>query len=216
MTTTEHVKRYLLLTLGIFLIGLGIAFAKHSEIGISPVSSVANVLSLRFPRLTVGNWITVWNCTLILCQILLLRRAWRPVQFLQIVISLFLGVCTDFWVWVISPLPRDPYLWRLFLVVLGDVVLSFGVTLTVIADKVMNVGEAFVAVLAKQTGHEFSNVKLVFDISCVTLAVVLSLVFFRSLSGTREGTLIAAVLTGVMVKIFTPLLKPPLERWLKQ
>lgn len=47
-------------------------------------------------------------------------------------------------------------------------------------------------------------------------AVVLSLCFFHGkIVGTREGTVLAALLTGTTVKLFTRPLKAPLERLLK-
>ena len=47
------------------------------------------------------------------------------------------------------------------------------------------------------------NVKIAFDISCVLLAILLSLVLFDfTIVGTREGTIIAAVCTGMVVKFF--------------
>lgn len=57
--------------------------------------------------------------------------------------------------------------------------------------------------------------KVVFDISCVIVAVVLSLIFFDfHVMGTREGTIIAAVLTGFVVKFWNKLVRKPLEKLL--
>ena len=49
--------------------------------------------------------------------------------------------------------------------------------------------------------------------TAVPLAVVLSLLLFDgSIQGTREGTLIAAIGSGLAVKFFKPLLTPRLNR----
>lgn len=72
----------------------------------------------------------------------------------------------------------------------------------------MNSGEAFVKAVSDSANRNFGNVKIVFDISCVIVAVVLSLVFFDfKIVGTREGTVIAAYCTGMVVKLFSKLLK---------
>ena len=61
-----------------------------------------------------------------------------------------------------------------------------------VANVVMNSGEAFVKAVSDTVHKEFGSVKVVFDISCVIVAVVLSLVFFDfHVMGTREGTIIA-------------------------
>ena len=84
-----------------------------------------------------------------------------------------------------------------------------------VADVVMNSGEAFVKSVSDTVHKEFGSVKVVFDISCVIVAVVLSLIFFDfHVMGTREGTIIAAVLTGFGVKFWNKLVRKPLEKLL--
>ena len=84
-----------------------------------------------------------------------------------------------------------------------------------VADVVMNSGEAFVKSVSDTVHKEFGSVKGVFDISCVIVAVVLSLIFFDfHVMGTREGTIIAAVLTGFVVKFWNKLVRKPLEKLL--
>ena len=62
-----------------------------------------------------------------------------------------------------------------------------------VANVVMNSGEAFVKAVSDTVHKEFGSVKVVFDISCVIVAVVLSLIFFDfHVMGAREGTIIAA------------------------
>ena len=84
-----------------------------------------------------------------------------------------------------------------------------------VANVVMNSGEAFVKAVSDEVHKEFGWVKIVFDISCVIVAVVLSLIFFDfHVMGTREGTIIAAVLTGFVVKFWNKLVRKPLEKLL--
>lgn len=216
MTKKETALRYLLLVIGVFFIGLGIALAKRSDLGISPVSSVANVLSIRFPFFTVGTWLMLWNCLMIMIQLAILRRAFKPIQFLQFPISLLLGVFTDLCVAFVAVIPAEVYVVRLALVLGGVFVLAFGISLMLISDTVMNVGEALVDVLAKLIHKPFGSVKVVFDITCVALSVVLSLWFFDfTVVGTREGTIITACCTGLVVKWLTVRIKEPVLRLIK-
>lgn len=211
MSKREKFLRYLLLIIGVFFISLGIAVAKHSDLGISPISSVANVLSIKFPALTVGTWLMFTNCFMILAQIIILKRNFKPVQFLQFPISLLLGLFTDLNLAVVSYIPADIYIVRLLLVFVSVVILAFGITLTIISDTVMNVGEALVDVISKVLNKNFGSVKVIFDISYVTLSVILSLVFFDfKIVGTREGTIITATLTGFVIKWLTKRLKSPI------
>lgn len=209
----ETVKRYVLFVFCLFFIGIGVALTKHGGLGVSPISSVANVVSIKFDFLSFGTWLIISNCVLLLGQIILLRRNFKPFQLLQIPLSFLFGYFTDFGLWLVSDIPNDKYVVQLLLVMCGIVVLGFGITLGVIADVILNSGEAFVKALADVTKKDFGNTKIVFDISWVLLSVVLSLVFFDGkLVGTREGTVISAVLVGVTVKLFRSLLQKPLTK----
>lgn len=213
MTAKETVKRYILFIFCLFFMGLGVALTKHGELGVSPISSVANVLSIKFISLSFGMWLTITNCILLLGQIVLLRRNFKLIQLLQVPLSFLFGYFTDFGMFLVSSIPNDVYIVRLLLVLGGIVVLAFGISLGVIADVILNSGEAFVKALADVTHKDFGNMKVVFDVSWVALSIVLSLVLFSgSLVGVREGTVISALLVGVVVKFFTSKLKNPLTK----
>ena len=216
MTKTEIAKRYALFIVGLFFSAMGVALTKRGELGISPISSVANVMNARFDAVSIGTWLIVWNCLLILGQVLILRKQFRIVQLLQIPLSFLFGWFTDFGVWAVGRIPVPNYPVRIVLVLLGTAVLGFGIALAVIANVILNSGEAFVKAIADTAHKPFGNVKICFDIACVLTAVVLSLCFFHGkIVGTREGTVLAALLTGTTVKLFTRPLKAPLERLLK-
>ena len=212
MTKTETVKRYILLVISLFFSALGVAVTKYGELGVSPISPVANVLSYKFSSLSLGMWLIIWNCILIVGQVIILRKNFKMIQLLQIPVSFLFGYFTDFGSWLVSFIPADSYAARLVMVFLGVVILGFGISLSVIANVVMNSGEAFVKAISDVSNKNFGNIKIAFDISCVAAAVILSLLFFNfKIVGTREGTVISAVFTGMVVKFFVKRLKAPLE-----
>lgn len=197
------VKEYALFLFGLFISGVGVAITKKGELGVSPVSSVANILSIYIPRLSLGNWLIIWNCVLIVGQIIILNKKFQIYQLLQIPLSFLFGYFTDFGSWMMSFVSADAYVFRLLCVIVGTIVLAFGISITVSVNIIMNSGEAFVKAVSDTISKEFGSVKIVFDISCVTIAVILSLIFFKGkIVGTREGTLIAAIFTGICVKFF--------------
>ena len=217
MSKAEIAKRYVLFVISLFFSALGIAFSKHGELGISPISSVANVLGEKFTFLSVGTWLVIWNCVLIAGQIVILRKDFKPIQLLQVPLSFLFGWFTDLGLLIVSFIPANTYPLRLAMVFIGIVILGFGISLAVIANVIMNSGEAFVKAVSDKSKKEFGNVKIAFDIFCVILALVLSLLFFDfTVVGIREGTVIAAVLTGFVVKLFTKLLQKPLDKILSQ
>jgi len=216
MKRKELVKRYSLFIISLWFSALGVAITKCGSLGVSCISSVPNVLSLRFTALTIGGWTFVWNTLLVICQILLLRKNFQKIQLLQIPLSFLFGWFTDVAMLLAVRIPVNSYPMQLFMVVLGVAILAFGITLGVIANVVLNAGEGIVKALADVSGKEFGFVKVRFDVVCVILSRVISLATFGGkIIGVREGTLIAAFLNGTMVKWYSRRLKEPLDRVLR-
>lgn len=213
MSKKETAKRYVLFVISLFISALGVAFTKHGELGVSPISSVANVMSVKLDFFSLGIWLIIWNCVLILGQILILRKKFKPIQLLQIPLSFLFGYFTDFGLWLVGFIPAESYIMRLVMVFIGIVILGFGVSLSVSANVIMNSGEAFVKAISDTTNKNFGKVKIAFDVSCVVLALILSLLFFDfTIVGTREGTIISALCTGLVVKLFRKLTAEPVNR----
>lgn len=216
MKRKELVKRYSLFIISLWFSALGVAITKCGSLGVSCISSVPNVLSLRFTALTIGGWTFVWNTLLVICQIGLLRKNFQKIQLLQIPLSFLFGWFTDLAMLLAVRIPVNSYPMQLFMVVLGVAILAFGITLGVIANVVLNAGEGIVKALADVSGKEFGFVKVRFDVVCVILSLVISLATFGGkIIGVREGTLIAAFLNGTMVKWYSRRLKEPLDRVLR-
>ncbi len=216
MTKKEIAKRYILFIISLFFSGLGVAFTKSGGLGVSPISSLANVLSIRFENISIGLWLVLTNFILVMAQLVILRKDFKPVQLLQIPLSALFGYFTDFGMLIAGLVPVNSYIMQLVMVIIGTTILGFGISLAVIADVIMNAGEAFVRVVAGKTNKSFGIVKMIFDVCYVTMSAIVALVLFGgSVHGIREGTLIAAVLTGFMVKLFIKPLMAPVSKLLK-
>lgn len=216
-TLTEWIKRYALCVIGLFITALGVAFTRVADLGVSQVSSVANVLSCKFDFFTLGNWLICWNCLLIVLQILILRRKFQIRQlFLQLIFSFMFGYFTDFGVWLFGALKPESYIIKIIVVLAGAAIVAFGIAFNVIAEAVMNCGEAFVKAITDTIHKNFGHIKIAFDVSCVVATVILSLCLFNGqLVGVREGTVIAAVITGFIINFFVRLMKPGLMKFIK-
>lgn len=192
----------MLLIFGLFLSSLGVALLKKAALGVSPISSAANIVSIAVPDLSLGTWLIIWNCVLILGQLLILRRDFRVVELLQLPLSVLFGLFTDLSMNILDFVEPGGYIECFVLVVLGTATMALGISLTVIADVIMNSGEALVKAVSDKTGKAFGSMKIAFDACCVALAVTLSFILCGEILEVREGTLIAALLTGVFVNLF--------------
>ncbi len=215
MGKKEFIKRLILFTIGLFFSGLGIAFSKQADLGISTVSSVANVLSIKFDFISFGMWSTISNCAFVLGQIIILRKNFKLFQLMQIPMSFLFGIFTDIGLYIVSFIPTPNYAVRMALTIAGIFILAFGIALAVVANVLFNSGEGLVKAISDVSGKDFGKVKVWFDITCVATAAVLSLIFFGEIVGIREGTLLAAVSTGFIVNFFTKYISKPLNKVLK-
>ncbi len=203
MPWREKVVRYIFFLISLFFCGLAVALNAHSMLGVSPISSVAYVIALKVPSVSMGTWLFIWNMVMLLIQLVLLRREFPPVYFMQIPLSLIFGVFTDLGSLICAGFSTDTYFLRLLCAVLGVVVMAFGISIAVTANVVYNSGEAVVKVMSDKMGRPFGHVKIGFDVSCVLLSVVMSLAFFHlQIVSVREGTLISAVFCGVFITLF--------------
>ncbi len=213
MSKKEKVKRYVLFIISLFFSALGVAITKHGALGVSPISSVANVFSIKFTTISLGTWLILWNCILIIGQIIILRKDFKIIQLLQIPLSFLFGYFTDFGMWCVSPIVVNSYSVQILFVLIGVIVLGFGISLSVIANVIMNSGEAFVKAISDKSGKNFGNIKIGFDICNVILSLILSMLLFKgTIIGTREGTMITAVFTGIVVKFFIKILNSPFQK----
>ena len=101
MSNTELFKRYLLFIISLFCTAMGVSLAVKGGLGTSPISSVAYALSLNTP-ISLGYLLFIWNMTLLLLQIIILRKDFQKIQLMQIPLSLIFGWFTDFSKYIIS------------------------------------------------------------------------------------------------------------------
>ena len=186
----NKVKRYLIFFIGLFVNSLGVSLITKANLGTSPISSIPYVLSLNF-SFTLGNFTIFFSIFLIFLQLCILRKNFKLEHLLQIPISILFGYFIDF-----------TYVMKFVYLLIGCLILGFGVYLEVLANVAMLPGESFVRAIVKTWNREFGSTKVMFDVSMAVIAAVLSFVFAYHLDGVREGTIIAALLVGFIARFF--------------
>lgn len=197
----NKLKRYLLFLVGLFINALGVSLVTKASLGTSPISSIPYVLSLNFP-LTLGNFTIIFSIVLIVLQILILRKNFKLENVLQIPVSIAFGYFIDLTMAMFFWVNPQNYVVKLVALLAGCIVLGFGVYMEVLADVVMLPGESFVRAIVQTWNTNFGTTKIVFDSSMTIIAGVLSFLFFGTLNGVREGTIIAALLVGFIARLF--------------
>lgn len=194
-------RRYIVFVFGLFISSLGVAFVTKASLGTSPISSIPYVLSLKFSP-SLGVFTIYFSLFLILLQIIILGKKFKKIDLLQIPVSILFGYFIDISMFLLTWVNSDIYVVKVLYLLIGCVILGFGVYLEVIADVLMLPGESFVRSLTIRFGVDFGITKVCFDASMTVTAGVISYVLFSTINGVREGTIVAALIVGLIAKFF--------------
>ena len=195
------VKRYGWFLAGLVANSFGIALITKAALGTSPISSLPYVLSFRFP-FTLGQFSFALNMAFILLQAALLKKAFRPVQYLLIVVNLVFSGAIDVSMALLAWLNPQNLLFQLFFLVLGCAVLALGISVEVAPGVLTVPGEGMVKAISIVSGRRFGSVKVIFDVTLIAMATALSFLFFGRLQGLGLGTLVSALAVGKFVNFF--------------
>ncbi len=190
----------------VVIMAFGVILSTKAVLGTSPISSIPFVLTLG-TSISIGLTTILVNTVMIVLGIIIMGRMYKPVYLTQIVMLVIFSIFCDVFASLFNDLTVSGYVFQWGMVVLAAFTLSIGISLELAANLTMMPGEYLVSFIAIRTGIEFGKVKVMFDVSMITIAILLSLWYFGELNGVREGTVFAAVTVGMIVRVFTCLLK---------
>ena len=196
---------------GIWIMTIGIAFTVHAELGTTPISTGPAAIAAATP-LSFGVITILMSFIFVLAQVLLLRRRFFVFQYWQLLVSFVFGGLCDVSLQMTAGLQPTNYVVQWGFVLVGTVLVAFGVFLQILPRILYSPGEGIVAALVIVTGWRFGTVKQFFDWSLVVIAVVIGLLLVGELTGVREGTVFAAFAVGGLVKIFQRIYEASLRR----
>lgn len=200
---TETAGRYGLFLIGLFIASLGVAFSTKAGLGTSPVASVPYSVSLVSPLLSFGGWLNLLSLVQVMVQVAVLKGKCNYLEIaVQTVLAFVYGYLTDFSCGLIRDIAVTGYPMQFLFMLLGCVILAFGIWVQFKGGAAMLPGEAMNRAVSKVTGRKYENVKIAFDVFYIAAAAVICLVFLGGLKGVREGSVIAALAVGSIIKLF--------------
>lgn len=198
---SRQIERLVWFSAGILINSFGIVLITKGALGTSQISSIPYVLSLQLPSISFGMFSFIMNMVYIVLQALLLRRQFKPIQLLQIVVNVVFSASIDVFMAMLSFYAPQQLFTRVLSAVAGCIVLAFGISIEVAPDLIMVPGEGIVAAISKVSGRRFGSVKVVFDVTLILIAALLSWLFFGNIVGVGVGTLLSAVSVGQFVNL---------------
>lgn len=211
-TIKKIIQQYTLFLIGLFIASLGVAFSTKAGLGTSPVASLPYSVSLVNGLFSFGGWLNVLSVIQISIQVMLLRRKCKPVEIaIQTILAFVYGYLTNLSCWLIRDIPVNSYLEQLLYLTISCFVLAFGIWMQFRGKVAMLPGEAMNRAISEVTGKRYENIKIFFDIFYIVVSAVICLVFLGELKGVREGSIIAAVAVGLIIKLYNKIFEKKLK-----
>ena len=195
------VKRILLFILGLFIMAFGVSFSIVSTLGTTPISSIAYALVL-ITNIDIGITTFVFNAALIFLQFLILRSGFHKKRLLQLINCIVFSYFNTLALAVVSQIPFDGsvLMMAVFLIV-SIFLIAFGIFVYMPANIAPLPGEGCVEAIAIVTDWRFSTVKILFDASMVTTALIMCWLWYASPFGAVNiGTIISAFMVGFTLR----------------
>ena len=203
MEKESLIKRYVVFIAGLYFLAMGISLIVHSSLGTTPISSMNYVLSIN-TSLSLGTWTFIVNLLMIIIQLWLASGKYGTRKdtieiLLQIPFSFIFSAFIDLNMILIHNLVPSNYGMAVGILLAGCIIQSIGVVLEIKPKAAMMSAEGLVKYIARRCYKKFGNVKVYVDITLVSLAILISLAFTMRIEGVREGSVIAACITGYIV-----------------
>ena len=211
----KRIYRFLIYIIGMLLLALGITLNTRTNLGVSPLISVAFCVS-KLTNVNIGNMTFLWYVVFVVVEIVchIIMKSYKSIiaDILQIPISIvftrFMNLFT-----VVIPDMTGSIIGRLGALVIAIVLTGMGIVLTLNVRLIPNPGDGIVQALADLFHAKISTVKNVLDTICVTISIVLGVVFAGKIIGIGIGTVLAVIFVGRVVAVGNHLLKETIIRY---
>jgi uncharacterized membrane protein YczE len=161
-------KRYVTFLLGILILTLGVSLTVKSGIGAGSYDSINFALS---DLLRVSVSLTISATSLLMVFLAAFVRRSFP-RFITFVTSVIMGTSTDMWVQIIKNLNPETLLIKMFIFVIGMLLMCIGLAVYLVPKLPANPADDFMVALTER-GFSIRKAKLSIDITCIIIAFIL-------------------------------------------
>jgi len=190
----------------------GVALGLKTAVGVGAWDAFSQSSSY-VTNIKVGTFSMIMNLSCIALQLILLKRNFKPVAFLQIGMTFVLGFMVNLMYYdVFSMITFSSYGLRLFLYVASILLIVFAISMIMSIDFLSFPLEAACLVVAEKTKFSFGMIRQFVDVACIVGALSLSTLFNTPLT-VREGTIIGMILFAPLLAYLIPKVKPFIKKF---
>ncbi|MEE1228437.1 MAG: DUF6198 family protein [Lachnospiraceae bacterium] len=210
MTKKNWFFRIFFYILSLLCLALGIILNTKTELGVSPIISVAystsEVLHLNFGNVTFALY-----AIFVVVELIIRGKNRRYTDLLQLPLSLVFTRVMNFYNDYI-PIHLHSFPAKFLLLLLAIVLTGIGAAMSVNMKLVPNPGDGIVNAIAEVTGKTMGITKNMFDALNISITFMIGLVSGHFLLGIGVGTVVAVLGVGRVVAVFNYLCKKPMAK----
>lgn len=196
-STLPVLRGELALQVVVIINSLGVVLMLHSGSGISAISSVPYAFSEVFPALSLGTWTYIFQGALVL-TLMILRRKFVPSYLFSFVVGFaFSEMLNVHKLWVDTLPTSVPE--RILYFVISYILLCIGIALSNRCGLPIIPTDLFPRELADITKIRYSRIKVSYDVICLAITGVMTVLLLGHLDGLGIGTILAAFTMGKVI-----------------
>ena len=192
---------------GLLLTALGTSLMTQADFGLSMIVAPSYLIHAKvsewLPFYSFGMSGYVFQGFLVILTAIIMRR-FRLSYLFSFVTAFIFGNILDLVLIPASYIPADNIAVRIVLMVVGLVIVTAGVSMLFNTYISPEAYELLVKEVSRKTGIDTGKMKIIYDMSSLLLALVLSMVFFGfpNFVGIGIGTIVSAVFNGILISGF--------------
>ncbi len=184
--------------LGIFLVGFGIPLMIKADLGITVVTSFPYALYEVFGLFSVGMWVTIYQCVILLLAVIILKR-FTVSMLASFITAYLLGLTIDLMTLALQGLTFDSFVIKMLIVIAGSCLIGIGAGTLIFSAYPPVPDLVFIRDIAKAKNIGLTKMKVVFDSVFFVLTVSLTFFALGHIFGIGWGTLVSISIIGFVV-----------------
>lgn len=190
-----------------FGLTLAVAMMAAADFGVSMIVAPAYILSQKFTVFTFGQWDYIVQGVLFIAFCIAMKK-FKFTYFVSFITCVIYGTILDMWraiIPVLNPAVTEPgtmhIIVRVFMFVIGECLTAASVTLFFKTYIYPQVCDIFVKGISGKYQLDQTKCKRVFDLCCLIVSIVLTLVLFGKFVGIKWGTIVVTLVNSTLIGV---------------
>lgn len=201
------VKRSLFTTFFIIVAATGVALGLKAAVGVGAWDAFSQATSM-VTGIKVGTFSMMMNISCVLVQVVVLKKDFKMISFLQIFMAILLGFFVNIVFYeILANVIIDSYLINMAIYMGSLLVIIMAVALIMSINFLSFPLEAACMAIATKTRLKFGTIRQLVDVFAIIGALLIAISFQNPIP-VREGTIIGMLLFGPLIAWFIPRFQP--------